>query len=186
MNKTRKIEKVLNQVPPDYYDKGINSNIFQRIWHTKKLSMCKAIISDVKCNNILDIGCAGGTFTNNISNIFPKAKITGIDAYSSAIEYGIKKYPHINFILADAHNIPFKDKSFDLVICYETIEHLINPLIALKEMRRALKNDGHAIVAMDSGSLLFKIVWWFWVKTKGKVWQGTHLNPFNHNKFIIN
>ena len=177
-----KNEYILNQVPPDYYEKGINTNILQRIWHTKKLSMFKSIISDIKCDNILDIGCAGGTFTNNISKILPKAEITGIDLYSSAIEYGKNKYPHINFILADAHNIPFKNKSFDLIICYETIEHLNNPPQALKEIRRVLKNDGHTIVAMDSGSLLFKIVWWFWEKTKGKVWQGAHIHTYNHKE----
>ena len=35
---------------------------------------------------------------------------------------------------------------------------------------------------MDSGSLLFRIVWWFWENSKGQVWQGAHLHPFHHNE----
>lgn len=184
MNKN-KLKDIWNQVPPDYYEKGVKENILQRIWHTKKLSMFTSITTDIKCSNILDVGCASGTFTNNISNVFPKAKMTGIDVYSSAIEYGKKKYPHINFMLADAHNIPFKDKTFDLVICYETIEHLIRPIEALKEIRRVLKNKGIALIAMDTGSLVFQVVWWFWERTKGKVWQGAHIHPYKHNELEV-
>lgn len=155
MNKSKKIEDIWNQVPPDYYEKGVKTNIFQRIWHTKKLSTFKQIVNGIKCKRVLDVGCAGGTFTNNVSRIFPQAKITGIDIYSRAIEYGKKGYPHINFICADVHNIPFRNRAFDLVICYETIEHLIDPLEVLKEIKRVLKKDGVALIAMDSGSVFF-------------------------------
>lgn len=182
MSKSKKLEAIWNQVPPDYYEKGTKENILQWIWHTKKLSTFKKIIDSNIYTNILDVGCASGTFTNKVSSLFPQAKITGIDVHQSAIKYGQIKYPHINFILADAHRIPFKDSSLDLVICYETIEHLNKPLEALKEMRRVLKKDGTALIAMDSGSLLFGLVWFFWERTKGKVWQDAHIHPYHHNK----
>lgn len=182
MNKSKKIEDIWNQVPPDYYEKGVKQNILQRIWHTKKLSTFKEVIDGVKYKKILDVGCAGGTFTNNISSIFPQAKITGIDIYPRAIEYGKNKYPHINFILSDVHNLPFKNNTFDLIVCYETIEHIVNPLRALIEIKRVLKNDGSALIAMDSGSLLFRIVWYFWEKSKGRVWQDAHIHPYNHKE----
>lgn len=35
---------------------------------------------------------------------------------------------------------------------------------------------------MDSGRPLFRIVWWVWGKTKGKVWQKAHLYPFHHTE----
>lgn len=182
MSKSKKIEAIWDQVPPDYYEKGTKENILQWIWHTKKLANFKNIINSSVYDNILDVGCASGSFTNNISKIFPQARITGIDVYSNAIEHGKKVYPHINFILADAHNIPLKNDSFDLVVCYETIEHLTNPLDALKEMQRVLKKDGSALIAMDSGSLLFRVVWFFWERTKGKVWQDAHIHPYNHKE----
>lgn len=118
--------------------------------------------------------------TNKISKLFPKSKATGVDVYPTAIHFAKVKYPHINFLVTDAHKLPFNKNSFDLVICYETIEHVINPKKLLQEIRRVTKQEGTAIIAMDSGNLLFRIVWPIWERTFGKVWQGAHLHPFHH------
>lgn len=181
--------KIWNQVPVDYYDIGISKNPLQRFWHTRKLEVFKELIGQQKPKTILDIGCASGTMTNNISQTLPKSKITAVDVYPAAIDYAKRKYPHIRFLVADAHKLPFKDNLFDLVICYETIEHVVNPAMVLKEIRRVAKKNGLVIIEMDSGSPLFRIVWWVWEKTKGRVWQGSHLHPFRHReleKVILN
>ena len=47
-----------------------------------------------------------------------------------------------NFICADAHRLPFKEKIFDKVCMYEVIEHLENPLLCLKEIYRVLRKNG--------------------------------------------
>lgn len=173
-----KISDILNKVPVDYYDK---CSFLQNLWHKRKISSFKEIAEDLYSKHILDIGCASGTMTQKISQIL-NGNITAIDAYPSAIKSAKKKYPKINFIVADAHKLPFKSNYFDIVISYETLEHLINPTQALKEIRRVLKKEGKAIIAMDSGSALFRIVWFFWENTKGKVWQGAHLHPFHHSE----
>lgn len=188
MNKEYRV-KIWNQVPIDYYDTGISKNILQRFWHNRKLEVFKELLGQQKPQEIIDIGCASGTMTNSISQIWPKSKITAVDVYPAAIAYAKIKYPHIRFLVADAHKLPFKDNLFDLVTCYETIEHVVNPEKVLKEIRRVLKKNGVAIIEMDSGSVLFRIVWWIWEKTKGKVWQGAHLHPFRHReleKIILN
>ena len=48
-------------------------------------------------------------------------------------------------IYASAYDIPEKDQSFDSIICTAVLEHLEEPLIALKESCRVLKSDGYAI-----------------------------------------
>ena len=120
--------------------------------------------------------------TNRIAGDFPKGQVVGIDAYPRAIELARKKYPHIKFVIGDAHRLPFKNNCFDLVVCYETIEHVVNPDLVLKEIHRVLAKKGLAVVEMDSGNPLFRLVWFFWEKTKGKVWQGAHLHPFHHSE----
>ena len=37
-------EEILGQVPPDYYEKGVKTNLFQRYWHTRKWNILKKII----------------------------------------------------------------------------------------------------------------------------------------------
>lgn len=174
----KKIADILKKVPVDYYD---HTNPVQNLWHTRKFNSLKEIIGISKYNQILDIGCAGGTLTKKISEICT-GQITAIDAFDKAINHARKRHPNINFLVADAHKLPFKSNYFDLIVSYETIEHLVNPPKALKEIHRVLKKDGQTIIAMDSGSLLFRIIWLFWENTKGKIWQGAHLHPFHHNE----
>lgn len=178
----KNLKQIWYQVPADYYQKGIKNNIFQWIWHTQKFLTFKKLIGKTTFKKILDVGCADGTFANRVSKVLPQAIITGVDVYPKSIEFGKKTYPHINFVLADAHSLPFKDNSFDLIICYETIEHVINPKQVLENLRLLLKNEGRAIIVMDSGNWLFRIVWWIWEKNKGRVWDGAHLHPFHHNE----
>ncbi len=102
--------------------------------------------------------------------------------YQKAIEYAKKRYPQITFLVADAHKLPFKANSFDLVVSYETIEHVTDPPKILAEIRRVLKDNGLTIIAMDSGNWLFRIVWFIWERSKGKIWQGAHLHPFHHTE----
>lgn len=52
------------------------------------------------------------------------------------------------FVLADAHNIPFKDKVFSVTVAFHVIEHLKNPLKALKEMARV--TEGKVILRTPS------------------------------------
>lgn len=177
----KNLSDIWEQVPVDYYDQGVKNNLFQSLWHRHKWSVLQKIINNKKIKTILDVGCASGTFTNQLTQLFPKAKIHGVDIYYPAIKFAQQKYPQINFMVADAHQLPFKKNTFDLIICYETIEHVVDPKRVLLEIKKVLRKDGTAIVAMDSGSWLFRVVWWFWEKTKGHVWQGAHLHPFHHN-----
>lgn len=176
------LNKIWRQVPVDYYDQGIKTNILQKIWHTNKLKTFKDIVKNRKIDSILDVGCASGLLTNEMSKIFPKSKIYGVDIYEDALVFARKKYPSVNFIVADAHKLPFKTSTFDLTVCYETIEHVVDPLKVLKEIHRVTKKGGISILVMDSGSLLFRIVWFLWENSKGKVWKGAHLHPFTHQQ----
>ncbi len=176
------VDKILRQVPIDYYDRGIQDNLLQKIWHTHKINVFRYLIKDKDINNILDVGCASGILTSQIAKLFPNAKVTGVDLYKDAIQYAKKKYINLKFLVADAHKLPFKDNSFDLTVCYETIEHVTDPLLMIKEIHRVTKKTGISILAMDSGSLLFRIVWFVWEKSRGKVWQGAHLHPYHHHE----
>ena len=166
----KKLKEIWAQVPSDYYDLGIQNNLLQKMWHSRKLAqVLKQLPKKPKPNlKILDVGCSSAVLTTEIAKSLPKSKVTGLDSYKSAIDLAKKKYPHISFVVADAHKIPFKDNIFDILICTETLEHVVDPKGVLLEIKRVLKKDGAAIISMDSGSLPFRIIWYFGQKPKEK------------------
>lgn len=180
--KSHKLYKIWSQVPVNYYQKGVKKNIFQNIWHGEKISLAKNILERTKFSNCLDVGCASGFMVSEIAKQFPKSKYFGVDIYDEAIKHAKKNYPEIIFKVASAEKLPFAKNSFDLILFYETIEHVENPKNCLLEIKRVLKKNGTLILTMDSGSLLFRIVWLIWENSKGKIWKGAHLHPFNHEQ----
>lgn len=174
------LEKIWRQVPVDYYEKGIAENLGQRYWHGQKFLVIKKLLVGFSPRKILDIGSNGGGLTAKISGLFPKAKTIGVDVYEKAVFYASARYPDISFLVADGQNLPFENDYFDLIFCLETLEHMANPVRTLQEIRQCLKKNGQVIISMDSGNLLFRIIWFFWTRFgKGKVWRGSHLTHFN-------
>lgn len=179
-NNLKSLEEIWEQVPPDYYQTGVKNNLFQRVWHNWKWNSMKQFFRDLNPEplRILDIGCASGYLTSQVATFFPHSEVFGIDSYKKAIEFGRKVYPTIKFVVADAHSLPFNNRTFDLITCIETLEHLENPRGVIKEIYRCLKSDGNVLIGQDTNNLLFKIIWMIWTKTNGKVWNDSHIHPY--------
>lgn len=90
--KNHQLYKVWNQVPVTYYQQGVKRNLFQYLWHNHKIRLAKRILTQLKFDNCLDVGCASGYMISQIASIFSSAKYFGID---------------INFKVASADNLPF-------------------------------------------------------------------------------
>lgn len=180
--KKKDLQRVWNQVPVTYYQDGVQRNFLQFLWHNHKLRSVTKILSRLQFKKCLDVGCASGYMISEISKRFSATQYYGVDVYDQAIAYAKKKNPHIKFQVAPADKLPFKNNCMDLVLFYETIEHVEDPVKCLKEIKRVLKKGGRLILAMDSGSLLFRLVWLIWENTTGSVWKGAHLHPFHHSE----
>jgi SAM-dependent methyltransferase len=49
-------------------------------------------------------------------------------------------------VQGDAHDLPFEDESFDLVVSSDSLEHFHDPLTALREAQRVLRSDGQMVI----------------------------------------
>jgi len=83
----------------------------------------------------LDVGCAYGFVVELLDEL-------GYEAYGVDVSKFTLMKGSGDMILGDAERIPFKESCFDLVTCFETIEHLRNPEEALNAIHRILKPGG--------------------------------------------
>lgn len=96
---------------------------------------------------VLDIACGEGYGCQLLSN--HALKVTGVDIDPSTIIRAKQQYSNskINFLDGSIEAIPCPDKSFDLVTCFETLEHISGQEQALKEIRRVLKPGGVLLIS---------------------------------------
>jgi ubiquinone/menaquinone biosynthesis C-methylase UbiE len=88
-------------------------------------------------DSVLDVGCGKGFLLFELAQVVPGLKVTGIDISEYAIENAKEEVkPFLK--VADAKELPFPDKSFDLVISIITIHNLyiFDLWKALKEIER--------------------------------------------------
>ncbi len=178
------LEHIWHQVPPDYYQQGVKKSLLQKFWHTKKLAKVHKLINESNQNptSILDVGSASGWFLSQLSILYPKAKCSGVDVYKDAISYGKQIYSSLRLIHTDAHTLPLDNNSFDVVVCTEVLEHVEDPERVLQEIKRVLKPEGVAVIEMDTGNLLFRLVWYWWTNIRRGVWRDSHIHAFNTQK----
>jgi len=171
-------------VPPDWYERGIRENIFQRLWHYRRFRNVGKLIEPTG-GKILDIGSADGTFTKIILERSKADLVIGIDALSPSVSYAKKRFARnkkLKFSVANAEDLPFKRGEFDAVFALEILEHLFTSQKVLAEAKRVLKKNGYLVILIPTENLLFRTIWFFWLKTRGKIWQGAHVQKFDHKK----
>jgi SAM-dependent methyltransferase len=95
---------------------------------------------------VLDAGC--GTAWGTALLARAGARVTGVDLNPHALEYGRLEYgAHLDLHVGDLCALQFDDCSFDIVVCFEAIEHLDDPSSALDHFRRVLRPDGQLIIS---------------------------------------
>lgn len=102
-----------------------------------------------KNSSVLDVGCAKGFMLHDFAELIPGITVRGVDVSSYAIENAIEDMkPHVT--VGDARELPFKDKSFDLVISINTIHNLERDDLArsLREIERVSR--GKSFITVDA------------------------------------
>jgi 2-polyprenyl-3-methyl-5-hydroxy-6-metoxy-1,4-benzoquinol methylase len=102
-------------------------------------------------SNILDVGAGCGTALVRIQSLYPSSIITGIDNSKTAIDNG--KLDTQSLIIHDLNEgLPSRlpCSSYDLVLCLDVLEHLIQPDKLLNDIRPIISNNGCIIVSLPN------------------------------------
>jgi len=89
------------------------------------------ILKSLAGKTVLEVGCGRGYLAGKLAEELPTA------ACDIVIPSDIKKrYPSVKFKQADIEKLPYKDASYDTVVCTHTLEHVRNLPQAIAELRR--------------------------------------------------
>ena len=89
---------------------------------------------------ILDVGCGEGFTLHRLKENHIGKELEGIEYLDTAIKLGKEHFPDIKIRKGTIYDLPYKDNSFDVVLCTEVLEHLEDPEKALKELKRVSSN----------------------------------------------
>jgi ubiquinone/menaquinone biosynthesis C-methylase UbiE len=95
-------------------------------------------INEYSFDTFIDIGGAEGYTAYLVRELF-KAKVMSTDLSENACKMA-KEIFKIDALACDIHQLPFQDEGFDIVLCSETIEHVTDYKLAIKELLRITKN----------------------------------------------
>ena len=99
----------------------------------------------------LDLGCGTGKCTSHLFET-SDCQIVGLDISRALIEIAKKNLDsdRVNFIVADAENMPFKDVTFRSVFCWFALHHIPNKNLCFEEINRVLNNES-TFLAIEQG-----------------------------------
>jgi SAM-dependent methyltransferase len=102
--------------------------------------------------DVLDAGCGAGYGSAFLAS--NARRVTGVDSSAEAIDYARAHYTaaNVDFVQADVLALPFDEASFDLVCAFETIEHVTDQAVLLREAARVLRADGTLLVSTPRAS----------------------------------
>lgn len=127
-----------NSLPTNFV-KHTSKNPIQKFLIKNYYSSLISLAKPLKAESIIDAGCGEGFTMDKILKSDVVNKIEGIEYSKDAIIFGKKLFPDLKFVQGTVYELPYKNSSFDLVVCTEVLEHLEDPAKALKEMLRVSK-----------------------------------------------
>jgi 2-polyprenyl-3-methyl-5-hydroxy-6-metoxy-1,4-benzoquinol methylase len=128
------------------YRKHMSENRVQRKLIERFHDKITGIVTELAPTTMLDAGCGEGFVADRFLQAMPEVKITGFDVLEDSVKLAEMRNPRATFQVGDIYNIDHPDNAFDVVYCFEVLEHLHEPDRALAELARVA--SGHVVLSV--------------------------------------
>lgn len=137
----------------NFLERVVEGKVRSALWQ-EHLNRYLFVMRFVPKRVVLDVACGTGYGTELLSK--SADFIVGADISREALRYANEHYTENadkNFVLTDANNLPFRDDVFDVVVSFETIEHLDRCDLFLQGIKSVLKINGALIISTPNSKV---------------------------------
>ncbi len=138
----------------DTYIHGHHESVLRsHRWRTVENSASYLLPRLTPTTNLLDVGCGPGTITVGIASRVAGGRVVGIDTVEEILvearaEAERQDCHNVSFEPGDVYRLAYRDASFDVVHAHQVLQHLVDPVAALREMCRVCRSGG-TVAARD-------------------------------------
>lgn len=173
----------MSQKPTAVYTHGHHESVLRsHTWRTATNSAAYLLDKLKPDMKILDVGCGPGTITADFAALVPDGQVIALEhapevlkqARDTANRRGLT---NIRFAVGDIHALDYPDGTFDVVHAHQVLQHVGDPVQALREMRRVTKPGG--IVAVRDS--IYSAMTWYPDVEGLKEWNDLYLRVARSN-----
>lgn len=145
----------------DMYTHGHHDSVLRsHRWRTAANSAAYLVDRLQPGMSLLDVGCGPATLTADLAGLVAPGRVVGVDPAESVLDEARNNLAHLDNAAAnigDVYALDFEEGSFDVVHAHQVLQHLSDPVAALREMARVCRPDGMVAVRdADYGAM----TWW--------------------------
>ncbi|MFP5322180.1 MAG: methyltransferase domain-containing protein [Acidimicrobiia bacterium] len=133
-------------MPDDTYTHGHHASVLRsHTWRSVENSAAYLLPHLRPGLSILDVGCGPGTITADLARRVAPGEVLGIDRGADVVALAAEQHagvPGLRFEEGDVYALAADDASFDVVHAHQVLQHLSDPVAALREMGRVCRADG--------------------------------------------
>jgi len=135
------IQEQENVVAGNYFDKYRSPNPIHRLLVRNFLCAARELILCANPSSVLEVGAGPGDLAANLflRPAGSQIEYLGTDISPRQIQIAKERYPDLSFQCSSVYELPIQDKSFDLSMACELLEHLEHPSMALAELARVTR-----------------------------------------------
>jgi SAM-dependent methyltransferase len=105
--------------------------------------------------DLVDVGCGPGTITTGLATAVAPGRVWAFDRDPEAVAEARRRLPDATVAVADAAALPLPDDAADIAWSHALLEHVADPVAALREMGRVVRPGGVVVaVSPDWGGFL--------------------------------
>jgi ubiquinone/menaquinone biosynthesis C-methylase UbiE len=143
------------QGPNDTYTHGHHDSVLRSHRNRTVENSAAYLIPFLKPGaRLLDVGCGPGTITVDFAERIAPGEVVAIEREQAVVGEASalateRKLSNVTIELGDVYGLTYDDDSFDVVHAHQVLQHLSDPVAALREMRRVAKPGG-VVAARDA------------------------------------